>query len=184
MYAVHIRNVSPTSTLRDTVPIHAWSGHKPDISYLHIFGSIAYANIPKKVRGGKLEATSIKCRLLGWWADETKGYRLEETETGKLITVRDVHFVEDTKPDDLAVIENDEPQHPMDDLVDLSEEGGSGGQQQILAKERSSSPTSESKMSSLTPMESSDFEPEECFKPEKNEPVLTPVEPVPEPQQA
>ena len=92
--------------------------------------------------------------------------------------------MEDTKPDDLAVIENDEPQHPMDDLVDLSEEGGSGGRQQILAKEQSSSPTSESEMSSLTSMESSDFESEEHFNPKKNEPVLTPVEPVPEPQQA
>ena len=87
MYAVHIHNVSPTSALQDTVPIHAWSGCKPDISYLRIFGSTAYANIPKKVHGGKLEAISIKCCLLGWWADKTKGYRLEETEMGKLITM-------------------------------------------------------------------------------------------------
>ena len=85
-------------------------------------------------------------------------------ELGKLITARDVRFVEDMKPDDIAVIENDEPQHPMDDLVDLSEEGGSGGRQQILAKEWSSSPTSKSEMSSLTSMESSNFEPEERFK--------------------
>ena len=90
MYAVHIRNLLPTSALRDTIQIHAWSGCKPDISHLHIFGSTAYANIPKKVRGGKLEATSIKCCLLGWWADETKGYRLEEAKTGKLITAQDV----------------------------------------------------------------------------------------------
>lgn len=118
MYAVHIRNLSPTSALRDIVPVHAWSGRKPDISHLRIFGSMAYANIPKKVRGGKLEVTSIKCRLLGWWADETKGYRLEEVETRKLIAARDIKFVEDTKPDDLAVIEGDEPRRPVDNLVD------------------------------------------------------------------
>ncbi len=32
---------------------------------------------------------------MGWWADETKGYRLEDAETGKIITARDVRFVED-----------------------------------------------------------------------------------------
>jgi hypothetical protein len=43
--------------------------------------------------------------LLGYWADETKGYRLEDAETGKLITSRDVRFLEDERPTDLAVIE-------------------------------------------------------------------------------
>src|ERR1700742_1727402 len=105
MYAVHIRNLSPTRRLPDRVPIHAWTGSKPDVSHLRIFGSTAYVNIPKKVRGGKLEATSRKCRLLGWWANETKGYRLEDAETVKLITSRDVRFLEDERPNDLAVIE-------------------------------------------------------------------------------
>ncbi len=104
-YAVHIRSVTYTSALEDQVPVHAWTGNKPDISHLRIFGSVAYANISKKVRGGKLEVTSVKCRLMGWWADETKGYRLEDAETGKIITARDVRFVEDDTPGDLAVIE-------------------------------------------------------------------------------
>ena len=64
-------------------------------------------NIPKKVRGGKLEVTSRKCRLLGYWADETKGYRLEDAETGKLITSRDVRFIEDEQPTDLMEIQPD-----------------------------------------------------------------------------
>ncbi len=34
-----------------------------------------------------------------------KGYRLEDAETGKIITARDVRFVEDDTPGDLAVIE-------------------------------------------------------------------------------
>jgi len=72
------------------VPMQAWSGKKPDISHLRIFGSVAYVNIPKKLHGGKLEVTLLKCWLLGWWADETKGYRLEDIMTGKLITARDV----------------------------------------------------------------------------------------------
>jgi len=47
----------------------------------------------------------VKCRLLGWWADEMKGYRLEDIETGKLITSQDVRFVEDESPGDLVVVE-------------------------------------------------------------------------------
>ena len=104
LYAVHI-SLTHTSALDNIVPAHAWSGTKPDVSYLQIFGSVAYANILKKVHGGKLEFTSIKCHLLGWWADEMKGYRLEDVETGKIITAWDVPFGEDDSPGDLAVIE-------------------------------------------------------------------------------
>src|SRR3984893_7589321 len=112
MYTVHIHNLSPMSTLPGMVPYEAWTGRKPDISHLWIFGSIAYANIPKKIRGGKLEATSVKCRLLGWWADETKGYCLEDLETKTLITSCDVRFVEDLPPTDLAIIEGIDPRPP------------------------------------------------------------------------
>ena len=67
---------------------------------------MAYVNIPKKVHSGKLEATLRKCQLLGWWADETKGYRLEDEENGRLITLHDVRFLEDERPNDLAVIKS------------------------------------------------------------------------------
>ncbi|KAI5997809.1 hypothetical protein F5J12DRAFT_725117 [Pisolithus orientalis] len=59
IYAVHICNLLPTSALQETVPIHAWGGHKPDISHLCIFGSTAYANILKKVHGEKLVANFL-----------------------------------------------------------------------------------------------------------------------------
>ena len=191
MYAVHIRNHSPTSALRETVPIHAWSGRKPDISHLRIFGSTAYANIPKKVRGGKLEPTSIKCRLLGWWADETKGYRLEEAETRKLITARDVRFVKDTKSDDLAVIEGDEPRWPLDDPFEPPEEEVSGRPEIAKAAEKDELASDESSLlssppSSPTSTESSDFTPEGRFEPEPKTSATTPMTPasVPEPEQA
>lgn len=87
-----------------------------------MFGSVAYANIPKKLRGGKLEVTSVKCRLLGWWTDETKGYRLEEVGTGKIITARDVTFVEDDTPGDLAIIETRGSQPTKEDIEVLAPE--------------------------------------------------------------
>ena len=49
MYSVHIRNLSPTSLLSGVVPYQAWTGRKPDISHLRVFGSITYINIPKKI---------------------------------------------------------------------------------------------------------------------------------------
>jgi len=52
-----------------------------------------------------LAVTSAKYHLLGWWTGETKGYRLEECETGELIISRDVHIVEDDSPGDLAIME-------------------------------------------------------------------------------
>ena len=59
--AIHIQSCSYTMALDGMVPFKAWSGRKPDVSHLHIFGSIAYVNIPKKLHGGKLEVTSTKC---------------------------------------------------------------------------------------------------------------------------
>ena len=59
----------------------------------------------------KLKAMSVRCRLLGWWADETKGYCLEEVETGKQLTSRDVRFVEDTQPREQTVVEGGP--HPL-----------------------------------------------------------------------
>ena len=49
LYAVHIRNITYTSALKDRVPDHAWYDRKPDVSHLRVFGSIAYVNIPKKL---------------------------------------------------------------------------------------------------------------------------------------
>jgi len=74
MYAVHIRNLTLTSGLKKIVLYEAWTGHKPDVSYLRIFGSLGWAHIPKQVRKGKLESRAVKVWLLGWWTDETKGY--------------------------------------------------------------------------------------------------------------
>src|ERR1700731_985294 len=120
MYAVHIQNLSPTTALPGKVPYEAWYGRKPDISHLRIFGSIAYTNILKKVHSGKLEPTSVKCRMLGWWADETKGYRLEDLETKTLITLCNVRFIEDPPPTDLAVVEGIDPR-PRESILSRTE---------------------------------------------------------------
>jgi len=58
--------------------------------------------------------------MLGWWTDESKEYRLEDLETpGKLISSCDIDFIEDSSPNDLAIIHNISPSpESIDKLVD------------------------------------------------------------------
>jgi len=58
--------------------------------------------------------------MLGWWTDKSKGYRFEDLETpGKLISSCDIDFIEDSSPNDLAIIDNIPlPPESIDNLVD------------------------------------------------------------------
>jgi len=56
-----------------------------------------------------LGATALKCHLLGWWADKSKGYRLEDLETKKIISLRDVKFIEDEAPTEMMIIDSNPP---------------------------------------------------------------------------
>ncbi|SRR5258708_5121285 len=47
-YAVTLRNISPTRALTDVIPEEVWSGNKPNISHLRIFGCSAHMHIPKE----------------------------------------------------------------------------------------------------------------------------------------
>ena len=45
--AAYIRNRLPTSALTERkTPFEMWSGRKPNISHLKVFGCMAYAHIP------------------------------------------------------------------------------------------------------------------------------------------
>ena len=113
MYAVHIRHLTLTIGLSGRVPYEAWTGHKPDVSYLHIFESLGQAHVPEEVRRGKLESRAVKVHILEWWTDETKGYCLEDLENSKLIATRDVCFAEDSFSSKLAVVKVDTPLSQM-----------------------------------------------------------------------
>jgi transposase InsO family protein len=91
--AVYIRNRCPTRALVSITPQEAWSGRKPCIAHMRVFGCIAYAMVPDAKRG-KLDAKGTKCLFLGY-CEGTKAYRLMCVETRKIIKSRDVVFVED-----------------------------------------------------------------------------------------
>ena len=90
--AIYILNRSPTKALRSMTPYEAWHKRKPRVEHLKVFGCIAYAHIPKENRD-KLDGKGEKCIFIGY-SDESKGYRLYQPESKKLIISRDVIFDE------------------------------------------------------------------------------------------
>ncbi len=73
-------------------PFEAWTGVKLDVKHLRRFGCIVYAHIPKDERK-KLDPKVKKCVLLGY-GTETKGYRLYDPQSSRVIYSRDVKFNE------------------------------------------------------------------------------------------
>src|SRR6185312_8038761 len=63
--AAYLKNRSPTKALvSNMTPEEAWSGKKPSVAHLRIFGCDAYVHIPKEQRS-KLDSKSTKTIFLG-----------------------------------------------------------------------------------------------------------------------
>jgi len=74
------------------IPQEVWKGHPCDYSKLRVFGCDAYALVPKHQRT-KLDPKSKRYVFVGY-GDGTKGYRLWDPTTRKIIINRDVKFNE------------------------------------------------------------------------------------------
>ncbi len=57
---MYIKNQCPTKALNSKTPQEAWSGRKPDVSHLKVFGCKAFAHVPDEKRT-KLESKSMPC---------------------------------------------------------------------------------------------------------------------------
>ncbi|KAK4406314.1 Retrovirus-related Pol polyprotein from transposon TNT 1-94 [Sesamum angolense] len=91
--AVYLLNRCPTKAVQNMTPIEAWSGKKPSAKHLRVFGSICYVHIPTEKRH-KLEEKTEKGIFLGY-STQSKGYRIYNLKTKKLIISRDVEFDEE-----------------------------------------------------------------------------------------
>lgn len=92
--AAHIINRSPTRALSYVTPEEVWTGKKPDLSYMKIFGCKAMVHIPKE-RRQKLDPKSRELIFVGY-SDSVKGYRFIDPKNKQTITSRDVVFLEAT----------------------------------------------------------------------------------------
>src|SRR5258706_8122988 len=64
--AVHLINQSTHTSLKRMTPEESWSGSKPDIANLRVFGCPAYVLIPKELRVGKLAHKTRRCIFVGY----------------------------------------------------------------------------------------------------------------------
>ena len=92
--AVYLKNRSPSKPLSKT-PYEVWNGRKPKVNHLRVFGSDAYAHVPRDERG-KFDSKTCKCIMVGYGMI-TKGYRLYDPTDKKIVHSRDVQFNEQVK---------------------------------------------------------------------------------------
>ncbi|KAL4290879.1 hypothetical protein GQ457_14G021340 [Hibiscus cannabinus] len=90
--AVYLSNHSPTKNLDNVTPQEAWSGRKPSVRHIWVFGSIAYAHVPDQGRL-KLDDRSSKYVFIGYDSN-SKGYKLFNPSNGRIVISRDVEFDE------------------------------------------------------------------------------------------
>nr|KYP73058.1 Retrovirus-related Pol polyprotein from transposon TNT 1-94 [Cajanus cajan] len=92
--AVYVQNRCPHAKLGEKTPQEIWSGMKPSVSHLRVFGSLAYGQVPRQHRT-KLEDRSKKYIFIGY-DEKSKAYKLFDPDNKKVVVSRDVH-VEETK---------------------------------------------------------------------------------------
>ena len=90
--AVYIMNGTPTATIHGMTLEERYTGRKPDISHLKIFGCITYVHVPDELRS-KLDPKAEKCIFIGYSLQQ-KGYRCYKPSTRKFTVSRDVVFDE------------------------------------------------------------------------------------------
>ena len=90
--AFYLLNRCPTRSVLGKTPQEAWTRRKPSIGHLRVFGCICYAHVPDVLRK-KLDDKAEKCIFLGY-SQMTKGYKLYNPVSRKVIISRDVTFDE------------------------------------------------------------------------------------------
>jgi hypothetical protein len=78
----------PNALQIDKTPNELFSGTKPSISHLQVFGSPVFAHVPKTSRT-KLQPRSEKCILLSF-DEQVKAYRCYHPSTKKIFVSRDI----------------------------------------------------------------------------------------------
>jgi hypothetical protein len=114
-----LRNYVPTSICGDTVPIELWTGRKPSIRFLRVFGCRVYMRIPKPQWNGKFGPRAIKGILMGY-AENHKAYRIWLEEEQAIRYSRDVKFLENVRGWEKQKVCVGNPDRVEDDYVIIS----------------------------------------------------------------
>lgn len=87
----YLLNRSPSKKLDGITPEEAWTGKKPNVSHLRIFGCLCYRHVPDQ-RRHKLDDKGEPMILLGY--HQTGAYRLFDPNTEKIVISAYVVFDE------------------------------------------------------------------------------------------
>ena len=85
---VYIMNKTPTTVVHDVMPEEKFSGRKPDLTHLKVFGCIAYVHVPDELRT-KLDPKAEKCIFIAYYLEQ-KGYKCYNPITQNVRVIRDV----------------------------------------------------------------------------------------------
>ena len=91
-WTCYLLNRSPTSAVKNKTPEECWSGDKPTIEHIRVFGCIGNVHVPA-ARRLKLDARSQMHILIGY-SEESKGYKMFNPLTKEVTISRDVVFDE------------------------------------------------------------------------------------------
>ncbi|CAH2088142.1 unnamed protein product [Euphydryas editha] len=153
--AVYIINCAPAAGIGDnTTPYEIWTGRKPKLDHLRIFGSPVMVHIRKEKRR-KWDKKAKKMFLVGY-SENVKGYRLCDPVARDVTIARDVVVMEnidDSSMTTITVNESRPPEDVKEEEVSLSEEQDISESQKdkTFIPSNSSSDTDDSYSDTLSP---------------------------------
>lgn len=93
-HVVHVKNRLPHKALKKGLtPYQAWTGHKPDLRMLRVWGCMATSHLPPTAVQGKLARRGKPVINLGV-DDQSKAWRVLDPATGRVEINRNVQFNE------------------------------------------------------------------------------------------
>lgn len=90
--ATYLHNRLPTTVFEGSTPFERWTGHKPGIDHLRIFGAPVYAHVPAQLRR-MLDDRAKKLIFVGY-SDQVKGYKTYDPDTRTVSFTRSATFHE------------------------------------------------------------------------------------------
>ena len=83
--AFYLVNRSPLSALDDKTPQEEWTGKKPSLTHIKLFGCEEYVHVPKENRS-KLYKKVDRCNFVGYKYG-LKGYKIWILENKKVVYI-------------------------------------------------------------------------------------------------
>ena len=91
--AVYILNRVPSKAVNKT-PYELWTGKKPSIRHLHVWGCLAEAR-PYRPNERKLDSRTVSCYFVGY-PERSKGYKFYDPSSRSFFEMSNAKFIEDS----------------------------------------------------------------------------------------